>query len=169
MTRAHRIRRPALVLGLLAVMAIAAAPAFAAPAGVSIVDLTYDPASITVAPGDTVTWTVTKSAGAPHSVTSGKPGDADAGKLFDSGIDGLKDDGQTFQHTFESAGTFAYFCTVHGAAMSGTVIVAASGEPAHEGGGGIAPERKLLAGGILFISIVLMFGMAWVWRRMNPA
>ncbi len=29
----------------------------------------------------------------------------------------------SFQHTFNQAGTFNYVCAVHGAAMSGTVIV----------------------------------------------
>lgn len=35
--------------------------------------------------------------------------------------------GAQFQHTFASAGTFGYHCTIHGTAMSGTVTVAAGG------------------------------------------
>ena len=41
--------------------------------------------------------------------------------------DGLWDSGIghdiTFQHTFPAAGTYPYFCLVHGAMMQGTVIV----------------------------------------------
>jgi plastocyanin len=31
--------------------------------------------------------------------------------------------GQTFSRTFSTPGTFTYQCSIHGAAMSGTVIV----------------------------------------------
>ena len=152
--------------------------AFGADHAVSIVDRVYEPAAITIAVGDTVTWTVTKSIGEPHSVTSGKVGEPNAGTLFDSGIESLTNDGQTFQRTFDAPGVVDYFCTVHGAAMSGTVTVLAPGEsapPAAEPPGEgeahdpIPPERKALAAGVLAVSIVLMFGMAMVWRRMNPA
>jgi plastocyanin len=171
MTLVHRSRRALVVLAILALAVLGAAPAMAASSAVSIVDLTFEPASITVAQGDTVTWTVTKSINAPHSVTSGKPGASDAGAAFDSGIEGLKDNGQTFQHTFDAAGTFDYFCSVHGAAMAGVVIVQASGEgaPEPEEHAGISNETKLTAAAILAVSIVLMFGLAVIWRRMNPA
>jgi len=35
-----------------------------------------------------------------------------------------------FSHTFTEAGTFAYFCPVHGAAMKGRVVVSAAPPPA---------------------------------------
>jgi plastocyanin len=35
--------------------------------------------------------------------------------------------GGNFPHTFNTAGTFDYHCTIHGLAMSGTVTVAAGG------------------------------------------
>lgn len=179
MTLSHQVRR----LSVAALAAVAATGmllvgvAFAADHAVSIVDRTYEPAQVTVSVGDTVTWTVTKSIGEPHSVTSGKVGEPNAGSVFDSGIASLTNDGQTYQHTFDKPGEVDYFCTVHGAAMSGKVTVLAPGqsppaaEPPTEGEAHtpIPPERKLLAAGILAVSIVLMFGGAMVWRRMNPA
>ena len=73
----------------------------------------YSPASATIAPGDSVTWVWS---GSSHSVTEGTPGSAHA---FDSGV---KNSGK-FGHRFNTAGTVHYFCTVHGAAMSGTITV----------------------------------------------
>jgi plastocyanin len=194
MTLVHRTWRLALALGLLFVAAGAALPAIAKDVGVSIVDKSFDPANITVNAGDVVTWTVTKSIGEPHSVTSGKPG-TDQGKDFDSGI-GLKDDGQSFQFTFDKPGTYDYFCQVHPTVMTGQVIVVASGQSpaaasegpasspeaspagtpaateapiAPEASEPIPPERKLIAAGILAATLIVLFGAAWFWRRMNPA
>lgn len=175
MTFAHRARRFALVAGVVAVLAIAAGPAIAAAQAVSIVDKTFEPAEIQVAVGDEVTWTVTKSMGEPHSVTAGTP-EAPKTQLFDSGIENLKDDGATFSYTFAEEGTFDYFCSVHPIDMTGTVIVGAGGgeggggeEPAEEDRPPVPAERKVLGAGILAVALVVLFGAAWVWRRMNPA
>lgn len=127
MTFVHRPWRIALALGVL-LAAGAAVTVLASPLDVSIVDKTFEPATITVNAGGTVTWTVTKSIGEPHSVTSGVPG-TDQGKDFDSGI-GLKDNGQSFQHTFDTPGTYDYFCQVHPTVMTGQVIVVAAGQSA---------------------------------------
>lgn len=177
MTLVHRPWRLAFASGLLLVAVAAVSPAVAAEAGVSIVDLDFEPATLVVAQGDTVTWTVTKSVGAPHSVTSGKLSEPNAGSLFDSGTDALKDNGQTFKHTFKEPGTFDYFCTVHPVDMTGQVIVLAPGQtappavepPPSEAHTGIPAERRLLGGGILVLTLVVLFGAAWLWRRMNPA
>jgi plastocyanin len=131
MTFVHRPWRMALALGVLLSSAVVVT-VLASPLDVSIVDKTFQPATITVKAGDTVTWTVTKSIGEPHSVTSGKPG-TDQGKDFDSGIT-LKDNGQSFQFTFDKPGTYDYFCQVHPTVMTGQVIVAAAGQSAAASG-----------------------------------
>jgi plastocyanin len=207
MTFFTRARRLALGAGTALVLAFVVGPAIAADHDVDIVGLTFEPAQITIAVGDTVIWTVTESIGAPHSVTSGTPDDPDRGSEFDSGADGLENDGETFEWTFDTAGTFPYYCTVHGASMSGQVVVGEAeaspaespeasapaespeasepsaeatpgespgasppaAEPPHEPGVPITPERKLLAAGILAATLVILFGAAAVWRRMNPA
>lgn len=170
MTLEHRTLRFGLVAGLLLAVAGAAAPALAKGEGVNIVDKTFEPATIQVAVGDTVTWTVTKSIGEPHSVTQGKSGETGT-PLFDSGLETLKDDGSTFQWTFDKDGTFDYFCSVHPGMVGQVVVLAAGGEPAEpsEGGEGIPTERRLIAAGILAATLVVLFGAAWLWRRMNPA
>jgi plastocyanin len=80
-------------------------------------NLVFDPASITINPGDQVKWTWASSG---HSTTSGSPGMPN--NLWDSGI---HNEGATFTRTFNSAGTFPYYCTPHGGCcgMVGTVTV----------------------------------------------
>jgi len=125
MTFVPRAWRLALVLAVLALAAGLAVPALAKNADVSIVGTSFQPATITVGVGDTVTWTTTQSIGQQHSVTSGKPGAPDQGKVFDSGL-GLQENGQTFPFTFTTPGTYDYFCQVHPTQMTGQVIVTAA-------------------------------------------
>jgi plastocyanin len=85
-------------------------------------NLVFMPSSITIHRGDTVQW-MWGSGGyySPmHSSTSGTPGHPNG--LWDSG---LLSAGDTFTHTFNTAGTFPYYCTVHGQCcnMVGTVSV----------------------------------------------
>jgi plastocyanin len=78
---------------------------------VSMEGIQFDPAEVTVAVGDTVTWTNNDSV--DHDVT------ADS---FSSGEAGGLAGGDTFEHTFDEAGSFDYVCTVH-PGMEGTVVV----------------------------------------------
>ena len=67
----------------------------------------YIPYSITIAVGDTVQWNNVDTAA--HTVTSGSMQDGPTG-LFDSS---LFMSGETFEFTFDEAGTYDYFCMVH--------------------------------------------------------
>ncbi|HEX3264362.1 MAG TPA: plastocyanin/azurin family copper-binding protein [Candidatus Limnocylindrales bacterium] len=166
--------RIALAVPAVFVAAFVVGPVLAAGSAVGIVGKAFDPATITVSAGDTVTWTVNQSIGEPHSVTSGTP--QDSGKQFDSGIN-LKDNGQSFEFTFKDPGEYLYYCEVHPTEMTGKVVVLAEGAspppsvepPPSEEKTGVPAERRLLAGTVLVIALVLMFAGAWLWRRMNPA
>jgi plastocyanin len=79
---------------------------------VSIVDFAFTPKTITVPVGTTVRWT--NNGNAPHTVTS-----TSSPKAFDSGT---LNSGDTFQHTFTTAGQFPYRCNIH-PSMTGMVIV----------------------------------------------
>ena len=115
-------RRIVIALPLLlavAVLCVAAALANGVRAGgattVTMVDNEFQPASITINVGDTITWV--NDGALPHTAT------ADDG-TFDSGQLAT---GEQFSFTFETAGTFAYHCENHGGAggqgMAGEVIV----------------------------------------------
>jgi len=79
----------------------------------------YAPREITVDTGTKVVWTNNDTQG--HTVTSGNPGDADFGSLFDSSFPLMKT-GETFEHTFNALGEYPYFCQVH-PLMTAKVIV----------------------------------------------
>jgi plastocyanin len=180
MTFVHRTWRLGPVAALLVIAAAAISPALGATIGVSIADKHFEPAQIVVAQGDTVTWTVTKSIGESHTVTSGKPSDTDKGSVFDSqktdpDLAKLKDNNGTFSFTFDKPGTYAYFCVVHPVDMSGEVVVLAPGQSpppaaspgeAHEG---VPTQNKLIGAGIIVVTLMLLFGAAILYRRMNPA
>lgn len=81
---------------------------------------TYTPNPVTIAPGDTVEW-IWDFAG--HSVTSGTcsaPLVCTPDGLFDTGLQGPP---FTFSFTFNTAGTYPYYCMRHLQMMTGTVNV----------------------------------------------
>jgi plastocyanin len=83
------------------------------------VDSVTSTSTTTIAVGDTVQWTWSGSN--EHTV------DNNGGtELFSSGAP--KATG-TFNHTFNTAGTYDYICGIHGTAMQGTVIVEAMQAP----------------------------------------
>ncbi|MFG1423037.1 cupredoxin domain-containing protein [Roseixanthobacter liquoris] len=92
-------------------------PAEAAPEGgviVKIDNFTFSPAQITVTPGTTVTWI--NNDDIPHTVVETK-------KAFRSKT---LDTEEKFSFTFNTAGDFAYFCSLH-PHMTGKVIVKPAG------------------------------------------
>jgi plastocyanin len=83
---------------------------------VSMKDIAFDPEDVSVPKGGTVTWTNEDSVG--HDVTK----ESGPGPDFSSGDPGAMATGDTFEHTFDAAGTIKYVCTVH-PGMEGTVTV----------------------------------------------
>ena len=77
----------------------------------------FDPQSLNVPVGTSVTWRNLDST--LHTVTSGSAESGKSGTIFDSSY---LTGGKTFQHTFSSAGTFDYYCTLH-PFMKGQVVV----------------------------------------------
>jgi plastocyanin len=104
-----------LLLVMLAFAAISLAwscVAWADDARVSIDNFTFAPATLTIAPGTTVTWT--NADDIPHTVAA-------SDKSFKSKV---LDTDEHFSFTFRQPGTYAYFCSLH-PHMTGQIIVAA--------------------------------------------
>jgi plastocyanin len=85
----------------------------------------FTPDALTVSVGDTVRWTWAEDG---HSVTSGDPCTPDEqfcspdDTNCDQGI--LSDEGTVYEHTFDQAGTYNYFCVAHCAiGMTGVINV----------------------------------------------
>jgi plastocyanin len=107
-----------------------------APATVNITDDTFEPVSLTIDAGETVTW-INRSTEI-HTVTSGAAGQYDG--VFNSGP---LTNGTTFTFRFNQEGTYAYFCLAHGSfetggSQRGTIIVLPSETP-------VAPGNLLIA------------------------
>lgn len=143
-------------------------------------ELLFEPESASVAPGGTVVWENTGSVG--HSVTGYEeeiPEEADyfASGGFDSEQaardayaegdpeSGDVAEGETFEHTFDTEGTYGYFCIPHeSAGMVGTVEVTPGG-----GGGGNAtgpefpevPESAKLFTLVLSVFAIGVLGMGY--------
>ena len=88
---------------------------------VNIANYTFDPATLTISPDTTVTWTNNDSV--THTVTSadGIGVSANTTSLFNGSLA----PGASFSYTFTKAGTYFYECTIHVtmASMHAKVIV----------------------------------------------
>ena len=88
-------------------------PTGIAPNAIVINGMSYTPATLTVAKGSLVKWT--NQDANTHTVTSND------GTSFDSG--NMPGNGGTFSYQANTAGTYAYHCTIHGLRMAGTLVV----------------------------------------------
>ena len=87
---------------------------------VCMMNLAFNPSNLTIGHGTTVTW---KNGDAVnHTVTSAIGSTDTYSSNFIAG-------GGTFSHTFATAGTYRYYCTIHGVdgnpptGMHGTIVV----------------------------------------------
>ncbi len=78
---------------------------------VNIQNYAFSPATLTVSVGTTVTWTNLDSV--PHKIVSDSGSELGSADLNNGG---------TYTHTFNTAGTYAYHCGIH-TYMKGTVVV----------------------------------------------
>jgi plastocyanin len=88
----------------------------------SLTDDAYIPNPVEVSVGDTVTWI--NDDFTTHTATSGDPGSGSTG-IFGGSEDSpeiIGPEGDTQSYTFDEAGEFPYYCTLH-PSMVGTVVV----------------------------------------------
>ena len=98
------------LLGLLAGVAVMAAPAGAEDTQAKIENFTFVPQRLTVKAGTTVTWTNADTI--PHAVASST-------KAFKSNV---LDTNDKFSFKFTNVGVYEYFCSLH-PHMTGTIVV----------------------------------------------
>ena len=116
------IRKTVWILGLLSTVMVAVLLLSAASSNgsaktpqpatseVKVDNFSFGPATLTVAVGTTVTWTNRDDI--PHTVVS-------TDKVFKSKV---LDTDEKFAFTFDKAGTYPYFCSIH-PKMTGSVVV----------------------------------------------
>ncbi|PNG26012.1 cupredoxin domain-containing protein [Methylocella silvestris] len=103
-------KRRSLFPFLLAAALVSPLPAGAAAVSVKIDNFTFNPPELTIAPGDTVTWT--NGDDIPHTVVG-------VDKSFKSKP---LDSDDKFSFTFKEPGQYDYFCSIH-PHMTGKIIV----------------------------------------------
>ncbi len=90
---------------------------------ISISGMAFSPSSLTIHVGDTITWTNIDSVA--HTVTSNSGSELSSGTLAapsSGGYYSSTTSGGSYTHTFTTAGTYAYHCSIH-TSMMGTVVV----------------------------------------------
>ena len=160
-------RRSALAL-LLAALALLVLGTIESARGathaVAIADFAFSPATLTIATGDTVTWT--NDDPAVHTATS-TTGAFDSGDLVQ---------GASFSVTFDTPGTYDYLCTPHPTMTGQIVVLAAAPAPtvAPSPGGPIPdvamrlewpPPSAALPAGLLLVGAA---GLMVIARRPRP-
>lgn len=110
----------------------------------------FDPIGLFVESGETVSWAIQSGS---HSATAYEKGNGvatvtripDGATAWDSGI--LSEQGATYEHTFETNGTYDYFCTPHKTlGMVARIVVGEPGGPAEESmpSDGNVPESQII-------------------------
>lgn len=132
--RARHLAAP-VIAALIAVagLFIGAAPASAANHHITISAYAYHPGALTIAAGDTVTWTNLDSVAHDVTVTRGPA-------LFHSP---MLSQGQSWSYTFTAAGPYNYICSVHpdmAATLTVTPAAAVAQAPTHTAG--VARQRS---------------------------
>jgi plastocyanin len=164
MSDRNRCLRVAVVGGLFGLLVVAGPVVAASSASVKITEADerylFSPATTSVSVGGTVTWT--NGSDADHNVTSESGSELGSPTIAE---------GATFHHTFDSTGTFAYHCTIHGYMVGSVVVLAAGGTApptdvagATSAGTGESDPR----GGWVLIAVVALGGAALASRRLRP-
>ena len=140
---------------LLVLGAGAAGPARGGGAhAVEIADFAFAPATLTIAVGDTVTWTNADPVVHTATSTSG---------AFDSGDLAT---GESYTLTFTAPGTHDYLCTPHPTMTGRIVVQAAPATAAPSPGGGLpnvavpAPGASAPVPAAIALALVLVLGLA---------
>jgi plastocyanin len=102
---------------------------------VTIADFAFSPGQLTITEGTTVTWVNNDSA--PHTAT-GDGGEFDTGQI---------DPGGSASITFDTAGTYSYFCSIH-PSMTATIVVQAAGSDDGDDDDNGGPELPNTGAGI---------------------
>ncbi|HTR04639.1 MAG TPA: PKD domain-containing protein [Thermoanaerobaculia bacterium] len=172
--RAARLAAPAFAaLGAL-LSAAASAPAATfvvniGSNGTSFVDQTSGTNTTTIHAGDTVQW---NWVGSTHSTTSGtcQAGGYYGGECTWNGAwdSGQHSSGYSYSHTFDTAGNFNYYCSIHMYMMQGVVVVQAAGNPPAASFRS-SPTGPVAGSPVRFVDTSTGSPTSWSWDFGDPA
>lgn len=129
-------------------------------------DTSYDPETVYVSPGSTVRWEWDSDF---HNIVVENQPDAADWSGTEGGPSVTYDTGHTYEFTFETLGTYDYFCQPHRQqGMVGSVVVNESGSPPGGDGGGsgpILPESARTLGVAATGAMVSVLGLAYFFMK----
>jgi plastocyanin len=142
--------------------------------------LQFVPASITIAPGDTIVWENVGTIG--HSTTAYEDEIPEEADFFASGgfdeeqrarnvyPEGEVAGGETYSHTFPVEGSYGYFCIPHeGAGMIASLSVVpgggGGGEGEGEGAASILPDAARTIAIVTVAGLVSILGLAYFFMK----
>jgi PKD repeat protein len=130
---------------------------------------TSNPSKTTIHVGDTVEWNWVAST---HSTTSGTctSGGYYGGNCTPDGVwnSGITSGPHTFTRTFNTAGTFHYYCAVHLAMMQGSVVVQAAGT-APTAAFTFSPTAPAMGTAVNFTDASTGSPTSWAWNFGDPS
>ncbi|MFC4449713.1 plastocyanin/azurin family copper-binding protein [Halorussus aquaticus] len=124
--------------------------------------LVFEPAELTIAPGTTVKWVWESD---NHNVVPESQPDGANWEGTDGGASKTYNTGHEYSHTFETTGTYEYFCQPHKTAgMVGTITVQEGGEQTGSSGPAIPSSAKTL-GIATTAALVFTLGLAYFFMK----
>jgi plastocyanin len=132
--------------------------------GLNFVDDQSHTSTTTINVGDTVTWTWDTGF---HSTSSGTcNGGCSKDGIWDSGAMSAP---ATFSHTFNTAGNFPYFCEIHGAIMTGMVVVQQQAGNPPVASFSFTPGVPVMGTTVTFTDTSTGSPTSWAWNFGDPA
>jgi PKD repeat protein len=131
--------------------------------GLNFVDDQSHTSTTTIHVGDTVNWVWNSGT---HTTTSGScSGGCSPDGKWDSGDMSAP---ASFSHVFNTAGNFPYFCTIHGAIMTGMVVVQQQAGPP-VASFTFTPSAPVMGTTVTFTDTSTGSPTSWAWNFGDPA
>ncbi|WP_440008768.1 plastocyanin/azurin family copper-binding protein [Halomicrococcus sp. SG-WS-1] len=130
---------------------------------VKVVDNEFDSDEVTVAPGTTVKWVWE---GNGHNIVVENQPDGSNWEGTKGGESKLYDKGHTHEHTFESTGSYEYYCAPHKAmGMTGTVTVQEGGASSSGSSKPAVPKGAKTLGVATSGALMTTLGLAYFFMK----
>jgi len=125
--------------------------------------LVYDPEELTIAPGTTVNFVWDSD---NHNIVVDSQPDGAGWEGTEGGETKTYDTGHEYSHTFETTGTYEYYCQPHlTAGMEASITVQEGGADSGGGGGPAIPSSAKSLGVATTAAMVFTLGLAYFFMK----
>jgi plastocyanin len=124
--------------------------------------LVYDPAELTIAPGTTVNFVWESD---NHNIVVESQPDGAGWEGTKGGASKTYNTGHEYSYTFETTGTYEYFCQPHKAAGMAASITVQEGGASSGGGGPAIPSSAKTLGIATTAALVFTLGLAYFFMK----